>query len=133
MAHCYAVLLFLCRSMVCLSSSCFNSPTKFQIIWIFCRRWPLDLSGAWTIIFFTNSLTIVGVGKGYPFRKMHRIFSCWEFPKPLCVLSLNIPSGKRHLLHFAPHSIQRHTFDFAKATREIFETYSSFYTTLRLN
>lgn len=27
--------------------------------------------------------------------KMRRILSCWEFPKPLCVLSLNIPSGKR--------------------------------------
>lgn len=62
-----------------------------------------------------------------------RFLACWENPKPLCVLSLNIPSGKRHLLHFAPHYIQRHTFDFAKATREIFETYSSFYTTLRLN
>ena len=54
------------------------------------------------------------IGKGYPFRKNPRfdamrrtgIFSCWEFPKPLCVLSFNIPSGKRHLLHFALHYIQ---------------------------
>ena len=61
------------------------------------------------------------IGKGYPFRKMRRIFSCWEFPKPLCVLSLNIPSGKRLLLHFAPRYIQRRTFDFAKATKEIFK------------
>lgn len=68
------------------------------------------------------------IGKGYPFRKNPRfdamrrtgIFSCWEFPKPLCVLSFNIPSGKRHLLHFSLHYIQRRIFDFAKATREIF-------------
>ena len=32
MANGYAVLLFLSRSMVYLSSSCFNSPTKFQIM-----------------------------------------------------------------------------------------------------
>ena len=45
------------------------------------------------------------IGKGYPFRKMRRIFSCWEFPKPFYFLSLNIPSDKRLLLHFAPHYI----------------------------
>lgn len=66
MATCYAVLLFLCRGMVCPSPSCFSSPTKFQMIWIFCRRWPINLSGAWTIIFFTNSLTIVGVSSVIP-------------------------------------------------------------------
>ena len=61
------------------------------------------------------------IGKGYPFRKMRRIFSCWEFPKPLCVLSLNIPFEKRLLLHFAPRYIQRSTFDFAKDLRKVFE------------
>ena len=61
------------------------------------------------------------IGKGYPFRKMRRIFSCWENPKPFCVLSLNIPSEKRLLLHFAPHYIQRRTFDFAKDLRKFFE------------
>lgn len=66
MAFYYAVLFFLCRSMICLSSSCFSSPTKFQTIWIFCRRWPLDLSGAWTIIIFTNSPAIVGVSSVIP-------------------------------------------------------------------
>ena len=74
------------------------------------------------------------IGKGYPFRKNPRfdamrrtgIFSCWEFPKPLRVLSLNIPSCKRLLLHFAPHYIQRRTFDFAKRFREGFAKF--FYT-----
>lgn len=69
------------------------------------------------------------IGKGYPFRKNPRfdamrrtgIFSCWELPKPFYFLSLNIPFEKRHLLHFAPHYIQHRIFDFAKATREIFE------------
>ncbi len=61
------------------------------------------------------------IGKGYPFRKMRRIFSCWEFPKPVYFLSLNIPSDKRLLLHFALHYIQRHTFDFAKDLRKFFE------------
>ena len=61
------------------------------------------------------------IGKGYPFRKMRRIFSCWENPKPFCVLSFNIPSERQLLLHFSPHYIQHCTFDFAKATRKIFE------------
>lgn len=65
-AVCYAVLLFLCRSMVCLFSSCSSSPIKFHTICIFCLRCPLDLSGAWTMIFFTNSLTIVGVSSRIP-------------------------------------------------------------------
>ncbi len=52
--------------MVCLSSSCSSSPIKFQTISIFCLRCPLDLSGAWTMIFFTNSLTIVGVNSRIP-------------------------------------------------------------------
>ena len=73
--------------------------------------------------------SVASIGKGYPFRKNPRfdamrqtgIFCCWGFPKPLCVLSLNIPSSKRLLLHFAPHYIQRCTFDFAKATREFFK------------
>ena len=42
MAFRYAVLLFLCRSMVCLSSSCFSSPIKFHTISIFCLRCPLQ-------------------------------------------------------------------------------------------
>ena len=62
------------------------------------------------------------IGKGYPFRKNPRfdamrrtgIFSCWEFPKPLCVLLFNIPSGKRHLLHFTLHYIQHRTFQFCQ-------------------
>lgn len=65
-AVCYAVLLFLCRSMVCLFSSCSSSPIKFQTISIRCLRCPVDLSGAWTMIFFTNSLTIVGVNSRIP-------------------------------------------------------------------
>lgn len=47
--------------MVCASSSCSNSPMKFYTSGIFWRRRPLDLSGAWTIIFFANLLTMVGV------------------------------------------------------------------------
>ena len=69
------------------------------------------------------------IGKGYPFRKNPRfdamrrtgIFSCWDSPKPFCVLSFNIPSERQLLLHFSPHYIQHCTFDFAKATRKIFE------------
>ena len=34
----YAVLLFLCLSTVCLSSSCSSFPIKFQIISIFHKR-----------------------------------------------------------------------------------------------
>ena len=49
------------------------------------------------------------------------IFSCWDSPKPFCVLSFNIPSERQLLLHFSPHYIQHCTFDFAKATRKIFE------------
>ena len=55
-----------------------------------------------------------------PFRKMRRIFSCWEFPKPLCVLSLNIPFEKRHLLHFAPHYIQHADFHFCQSFERVF-------------
>lgn len=47
--------------------------------------------------------------------------ACWGFPKPFYFLSLNIPFEKRPLLHFSPHYIQHRIFDFAKATREIFE------------
>ena len=68
------------------------------------------------------------IGKGYPFRKNPRfdairqtgIFSCWEFPKPLCVLSLNILSERQLLLRFAFHYIQRRTLDFAKDSLNIF-------------
>ena len=62
-----------------------------------------------------------GIGKGYPFRKMRRIFSCWENPKPFCVLSLNIPSEKRLLLHFVPHYIQHRTLRFCQSFEKVFE------------
>lgn len=26
--------------------------------------------------------SVASIGKGYPFRKMHRIFACWEYPNP---------------------------------------------------
>ena len=50
-----------------------------------------------------------------------RFLTCWEFPKPFYFLPLNIPSGKRLLLHFAFHYIQRGILDFAKDLRRIFE------------
>ena len=53
--------------------------------------------------------------------------------KPFYFLSLNIPFKRRFLLRFAFRYLQHRIFVFAKATREIFETYSSFYTTLQLN
>ena len=69
------------------------------------------------------------IGKGYPFRKNPRfdamrwtgIFSYWEFPKPFCVLSLNIPSEKRLLLHFVPHYIQHRTLRFCQSFEKVFE------------
>lgn len=67
---------------------------------------------------YTYSMTL---GKGYPFRKMRRIFSCWENPKPFCVLSLNIPSEKRLLLHFVPHYIQHRTLRFCQSFEKVFE------------
>ena len=47
--------------------------------------------------------------------------ACWENPKPFYFPSLNIPFGNRLLLRFSFHYIQHRIFDFAKATREIFE------------
>ena len=47
--------------------------------------------------------------------------ACWEFPKPFCVLSLNIPSEKQLLLHFVPHYIQHRTLRFCQSFEKVFE------------
>ena len=81
-------------------------------------------NGMWSLPVSTHlplASSAASIGKGYPFRKMRRIFSCWENPKPFCVLSLNIPSEKRLLLHFVPHYIQHRTLRFCQSFEKVFE------------
>ena len=51
---------------VCGSVGKWISPTKLKTISTFWKRLPSIFSGAWTMIFFTNSLTIVGVNSVIP-------------------------------------------------------------------
>ena len=72
--------------------SCFSSvptginPTRSYEIWIFCHR----------LLFPQQTKERGTLSTKCPH------FSCWDSPKPFCVLPLNIPSERRLLLRFCP-------------------------------
>ena len=50
----------------CVAERKLISPTKLKTISTFCTRFPSTFSGAWTMIFLINSLTIAGVSSFIP-------------------------------------------------------------------
>ena len=100
--------------MVCPSSSYSSFLIKFQIISIFCLRCPLDLSGAWTTIFWTNELKIASVNSRIP--TYLRIIAA-KLSKP--ILLYLVGTAFQIIVPQAGHILDDNDFDFPASTRRI--------------
>ena len=81
--------------------------------------------------------SVASIGKGYPFRKMRRIFSCWDSPKTFACSSATTTVATPHLGNSCPHFLSRpksgfcctlpltiyntQIFNFAEVLRKFFE------------